>query len=84
MLTRAFNDEPTRFVNFTKVRTFTGLFLLATSQIDKTRDFLYQILLGAELLLRLRLQPAATVYTGVMTDYISSLIVAADLFMQGV
>jgi hypothetical protein len=38
----------------------------------------------AELLIRLRLQPASTVYTGIMTDRISSLIVAADLFMQGV
>jgi hypothetical protein len=84
MLTRAFHDEPTRFADFTKVRTYTGLFLLATNQHDKMRDFLYQILLGVELLIRLRLQPVSTVYTGIMTDHISSLIVAADLFMQGV
>ncbi|KAJ4373067.1 hypothetical protein N0V83_003358 [Neocucurbitaria cava] len=84
MLTRAFYDEPTRFTDFTKARTFTNNFLTAVNQETKTRDFLYQVLLGYELLIRLKLQPALTSYAGIMTDYISALIVTADLFMQNV
>lgn len=84
MLTRAFYDEPTRFTDFTKARTFTSNFLTAADQETKTRDFLFQVMLGWELLIRLKLQPALTSYAGIMTDYISALIVTADLFMQNV
>lgn len=84
MLTRAFYDEPTRFTDFTKARTFTSNFLTSANQETKTRDFLFQVMLGYELLIRLKLQPALTSYAGIMTDYISALIVTADLFMQNV
>ncbi len=84
MLTRAFYDEPTRFTDFTKARSFTSNFLTAANQETKTRDFLFQIMLGYELLIRLKLQPALTSYAGIMTDYISTIIVLADLFMQNV
>jgi hypothetical protein len=84
LCTRAFYDEPTRFTDFTKARTFTSNLLTAANQETKLRDFLFQVLLGAELLIRLRLQPAGTSYASIITDYISGLIVTADLFMQNV
>jgi hypothetical protein len=84
MCTRAFYDQPSRFSDFTKARYFTTSLLTPSEQETKLRDFLFQILMGAELLLRMRLQPAGTSYASIITDYISGLIVVADLFMNNV
>ena len=47
-------------------------------------NFLYQILIGAELLIRLRKEPAGANYKGIVTDNISALLVVSSLWMQHV
>ena len=82
MLTRAQYTEPIRFPDFSKVRTFSNSFLVSQAQDTKRRDFLFQILIGAEIFIRIRLEPLTTIWTSVVTDAISALIVTADLFLQ--
>src|ERR1700753_4334221 len=84
-LSRSFYDEPTRFRDFSKAPPFTSLLLSAN--MTTRRDFLFQVLLGAELLLRLRMQAMLTPlvsYTSYITEYSSTLMVLADLFMLNV
>ena len=81
-LTRSLYDAPTRFLDFSKARFFS------TSTFGSTgiglKNFLYQMLVGAELLIRLRKEPATTNYTGLMSDASSALIVLAALWMENV
>lgn len=85
LLARSHADEPARFVDLRKSASISGLFLAPTgNQETSTRDFLYTMLLGAELLLRLRKQPALTSYQSIMNDYTSTLIVIAVTFMANV
>jgi hypothetical protein len=86
MISRSSFLEPTRFIDFSKTRTFTNRLLSQRSSGSDImlRDFLYQILLGAELLTRLRLQPAGTSYSSIISERISAMTVLADLFMQNV
>ena len=48
------------------------------------RNFLFQILIGAELLIRLRKEPATTSWRSIVTDNISALLVLSSLWMQHV
>lgn len=85
LLSRAHFDEPARFPNFCFRSQFSfSFFLTSRAQETVTRDFLYQILLGAELLVRLRKQSVETSYRGIMTHYISTLVFCASLFMANV
>jgi hypothetical protein len=81
-LTRSLYDAPTRFIDFSKARNFSSN-LFGVQGIG-LRNFLFQILLGAELFIRLRKEPVTTSYAGLMTDAISSLVVLSDLWMQNV
>jgi len=48
------------------------------------KNFLFQILIGAELLIRLRKTEITVSYAGLVTDAISALIVLAALWMENV
>ena len=83
-LTRSLYDAPTRFIDFSKARNFSNNTLGTATQGIGLGNFLYQILLGAELLVRLRKEPPNTSYAGVMTDNISSLVILSALWMANV
>ena len=83
MLNRSLVDEPTRFRNFAKIRNFSSVLLAEQYNETELQNLLFQILIGAELLKRLAMQPAGVSY-GSITDNISGMIVAADLFMSNV
>ena len=84
MLTRSLFDEPTRFQDFSKIRNFSNILRAANTQETKLRDLLYQILIGYELRVRLRLQLVGPSYTGIVTNNISCLIATADRFILNV
>jgi hypothetical protein len=77
-------DAPTRFIDFSKARNISNNTLGSAAQGIGLHNFLYQILLGAELLVRLRKEPLTTSYSGIMTDSISALVVLSALWMQNV
>jgi hypothetical protein len=83
-LTRSLYDAPTRFIDFSKTRNFSNNTLGGAAQGIGLRNFLYQILLGAELLIRIRREPITTSYAGIVTDNISALMLLSDLWMQNV
>jgi hypothetical protein len=83
-LNRNVFDHPNRFVDFSKARNISNHTLGGLTQGIGLANFLYQILLGAELLVRLRKEPVTTNYTGLITDSISGLLVLAGLWMQNV
>ncbi|KAI9781776.1 MAG: hypothetical protein M1839_005769 [Geoglossum umbratile] len=83
-LTRSLYDAPTRFIDFSKARHFTTNTLGTATQGIGLQNFLFQILLGAELLIRLRKEPVTTSYTSLVTDAISALLVISNLWMQNV
>ncbi|EEP77420.1 predicted protein [Uncinocarpus reesii 1704] len=83
-LTRSLHDASTRFFDASKERFFCNhIFNPATTGIG-LKNFLFQMLMGAELLIRLRKEPATTSYTGIVTDAISATIVLAALWMENV
>ncbi|KAH6619374.1 hypothetical protein B0J18DRAFT_445646 [Chaetomium sp. MPI-SDFR-AT-0129] len=84
LLSRSHADEPDRFVDLRNTSAISSLFLTARNNETTRRDFLYCMLLGAELLLRLRKQPLLTSYASIATDYTSALLVTAAAFMQNV
>ncbi|ELR03936.1 hypothetical protein VC83_09032 [Pseudogymnoascus destructans] len=77
-------DAPSRFVDFSKARNISNNTLGSTAQGIGLQNFLYQILLGAELLVRLRKEPVNTNNGGIMTDAISALVILSALWMQNV
>jgi hypothetical protein len=83
MLNRSLCEEPTRFKDFSKIQNLTGVLLAAQYDETELQNLLLQILIGAELLKRLVMQPDVS-YGNSITDSISSMIVAADLFMSNV
>ena len=83
-LTRSLYDAPSRFIDCSKARVFSNNTLGAAGSGIGRKNFLYQILIGAELLIRLRKEPATTSYSGLMTDAISGLVVLAALWMENV
>jgi hypothetical protein len=83
-LNRSLYDAPTRFMDFSKARNMSNNTLGTLAQGIGLRDFLFQILLGAELLVRLRKEPVTVSYASLITDATSSLMVMSDLWMQNV
>ncbi|KFY49262.1 hypothetical protein V495_00643 [Pseudogymnoascus sp. VKM F-4514 (FW-929)] len=77
-------DAPTRFIDFSKARNIGNNTLGSAAQGIGLQNFLYQILLGAELLVRLRKEPLNTNNNGIMTDSISALVILSALWMQNV
>jgi hypothetical protein len=77
-------DAPSRFIDFSKARNISNNTLGTAAQGIGLQNFLYQILLGAELLVRLRKEPVNTNNNGIMTDAISALVILSALWMQNV
>ncbi|KAL2812473.1 hypothetical protein BJX63DRAFT_242386 [Aspergillus granulosus] len=75
-------DAASRFVDLNKVGCVSSYFIGSLSSGDGLRNFLYQILLGCELLVRLRKEPVTTSYTGIMTDSTSALLVLGSMWMS--
>ncbi|KAL4932031.1 uncharacterized protein BDV17DRAFT_254769 [Aspergillus undulatus] len=75
-------DAAARFVDLNKVGCISSYFIGSLSSGDGLRNFLYQILLGCELLIRLRKEPVTTSYTGIMTDSTSALVVLGSMWMS--
>ncbi|KAL4789305.1 hypothetical protein BDV19DRAFT_374338 [Aspergillus venezuelensis] len=75
-------DAASRFVDLNKVGCISSYFIGGLSAGDGLRNFLYQILVGCELLIRLRKEPATTSYTGIMTDSTSALVVLGSMWMS--
>ena len=83
-LTRSLYDAPSRFIDCSKARFFSSNTLGAASSGIGLKNFLYQMLIGVELLIRLRKEPATISYSGLVSDAISGLIVLAALWMENV
>jgi len=86
MITRTYFDEPTRVKDFSVFGSFTNCLRAqndATGQ-NKVRDFLFQIMLGLELFVRLRAQIVPPSYSTIITSNISCMIVAANQFKSNV
>ena len=83
-LTRSLYDAPTRFMDFSKARSFSSNTMCAKSQGIGFKNFLFQILIGAELLIRLRKAAITVSYGGLVTDAISALMVLAAMWMENV
>jgi hypothetical protein len=74
---------PNRFIDLSKATNFSSHFFGTLTGIGLT-NFLFQILLGAELLIRLRKEPRTTSYAGIMSDATSALVVLSQLWMENV
>lgn len=84
-LNRSLYDAPSRFIDFSIARNISNnTFGSSVGDGIGLKNFLFQILLGAELLIRLRKEPVTTSYVGLVTDAISALLVLSDLWMQNV
>jgi hypothetical protein len=83
-LNRSIYDAPTRFIDFSKARNISNNTLGTAAQGIGLQNFLFQILLGAELLVRLRKEPVTTSYACLISDAISGLIVLSALWMENV
>ena len=83
-LTRSLYDAPSRFMDFSKARSFSSNTMCARSPGIGFKNFLFQILIGAELLIRLRKAAITVSYGGLVTDAISALMVLAALWMENV
>jgi hypothetical protein len=84
-LNRSLYDAPTRFIDFSKARNISNNTLGSSNGHGiGLQNFLFQILLGAELLIRLRKEPVTTNYVGLITDAISALMVLSASWMQNV
>ncbi|KAG8534015.1 uncharacterized protein KY384_000857 [Bacidia gigantensis] len=83
-LNRSLYDHPTRFLDFSKSRTLTQHVLGTEDQDIGCKSFLFQIVIGAELLIRMRKQPVNISYQGIVTDNISALLVASAAWMKSV
>ena len=75
-------NAPTRFMDFSKVRNFSNSTLGSTG--IGLQNFLFQIMLGVELLIRLRKEPALTSYAGLVTDAVTALMIVSQMWMQNV
>ena len=77
-------EAPSRFIDFSKARNFSNNTLGSATQGIGLQNFLFQILLGAELLIRLRKEPSTTSYAGLINDSISALMVVTTSWMENV
>ncbi|KAF1813431.1 hypothetical protein P152DRAFT_457795 [Eremomyces bilateralis CBS 781.70] len=84
-VSRSVTDCPTRFVDFSKDRMFSVHTLGTAAQGSRgLGNFLFQIVLGFEILIRLRKESLSTKYAMVVTDNISAMTVLAELWMDNV
>lgn len=72
-------EVSSRFPDLSKARCISTHFIGAASRGTGLRNFLYQLLLGCELLIRLRKEPVTTKYEGVMTESTSALLVLGSM-----
>lgn len=84
MITRTHFDEPTRVRDFSAIGNLSSLLKPPATQPTQLRDFLFQILLGFELLIRLRRQVVQPSYSSIITYNISCMMVAASQFKTNV
>jgi hypothetical protein len=84
MITRAHFDEPTRVRDFSAIGNLSRLLKPSAAQPTQLRDFLFQIMLGFELLIRLRKQVVHPSYSSVITYNISCMMVAANQFKTNI
>jgi hypothetical protein len=81
---RSLYEAPTRFLDFSKERNIsTNTLGSSIGNGIGLQNFLFQILLGAELLIRVRKEPL-TSYDWLITDASSALMVLSALWMQNV
>ena len=73
-----------RFPDLANTRNISTYVVGNLSSGTGLRNFLYQILLGCELLVRLRKEPTTTSYAGLMRDSTSALLVLGQRWMSSV
>jgi hypothetical protein len=83
-LNRSKYEASSRFADLSKARCISTHFIGPGSRGTGLRNLLYQLLLGCELLIRLRKEPVTTKYEGVMTESTSALLVLGSMWMQNV
>ncbi|KAF3159369.1 hypothetical protein TWF788_003778 [Orbilia oligospora] len=76
--------DATKYVDMSNCRHLTNNTLGTVAQGIGLKNFLFQILLGCELLVRLLKEPANATYTGLISHNISANLVIADLWMQNI
>ncbi|KAK6342326.1 hypothetical protein TWF718_007729 [Orbilia javanica] len=76
--------DSTKYIDMSNCRHLTNNTLGTAAQGIGLRNFLFQILLGCELLVRLLKEPAGATYTGLISHNISANLVIADLWMQNI
>ncbi|KAK6503882.1 hypothetical protein TWF481_008883 [Arthrobotrys musiformis] len=76
--------DSTRYIDMSNCRHLTNNTLGTAAQGIGLKNFLFQILLGCELLVRLLKEPANASYTGLISHNISANLVISDLWMQNI
>ncbi|KAF3927865.1 hypothetical protein ABW20_dc0104150 [Dactylellina cionopaga] len=76
--------DAARYVDLSNCRHLTNNTLGTTAQGIGLKNFLFQIMLGCELLVRLLKEPANASYTGLISHNISANLVISDLWMQNI
>lgn len=81
MFTHTVYEEPDRFIDL--AQTSPCAYIFTPDGPDNIRDFFYQMLIGAELVIRLRQEPVLAEYPGVVTDHLSTVMVMAINIIEG-
>ncbi|KAF3914324.1 hypothetical protein AA313_de0203241 [Arthrobotrys entomopaga] len=76
--------DATKYVDISNCRHLTNNTLGTVAQGVGLKNFLFQILLGCELLVRLLKEPINASYTGLISHNISANLVISDLWMQNI
>ncbi|KAK6355596.1 hypothetical protein TWF696_004695 [Orbilia brochopaga] len=76
--------DATRYADMSNCRHLTNNTLGTSTQGIGLKNFLFQILLGCELLVRLLKEPANASYSGLISHNISANLVISDLWMQNI
>ncbi|KAK6527464.1 hypothetical protein TWF694_004453 [Orbilia ellipsospora] len=76
--------DATKYVDISNCRHLTNNTLGTAAQGVGLKNFLFQILLGCELLVRLLKEPINASYTGLISHNISANLVISDLWMQNI
>lgn len=81
MFTHTMYEEPDRFIDL--AQTSPCGYIFSPDAPDNIRDFFYQMLIGVELVIRLRQEPVLAEYPGVVTDHLSTAMVMAINIIEG-
>ncbi|KAF4622668.1 hypothetical protein G7Y89_g14358 [Cudoniella acicularis] len=84
MFTHTAYEDPTRFVDIPQIPSIAFHFLEQEDQNEQVRDFFYQMLIGIELVVRLRKEPTTTSWHGIVSDHLSNVMAMAAQLIQGV